>query len=381
MQELGKFLYLKMYSDMNRTNVLVVGGYGFIGATISTLLSEKNGLFPIIAGRNSEKAESLAKKLECGFRTIDLNSEISIKKALENIDIVICCYIDSNNLNTILPEKAIKLGIHYLDVSGINEYNDKVMLLNNKAIENNVTLITALGLYPGIVGLLLADNKNYFEQIGSVEIFFTMGGNMDRISTLSLRDIGYMMDSTAMQYNGKKWIETNGKGKNEYIGGPFNKKIFFYPSMITSDLLSIPEIINSNKIVMWSGCESFLQGMVLYFGVKRGYVKAKEKAGKFLKLLQFIGRNKSKDYMMRIVTKGSHDNIKHERIVEFNAREDFLTAIAPVIVCEQIGNGDINQSGAFVAPQIVNTKKFLESFKECNVNFKESIKKFKILSR
>lgn len=364
---------------MNKKQVLIVGGYGVIGTTISTLLSKSNDLFPIIAGRNSEKAEALSQKLKCGFRTIDLKNESDIEKAFENIDIVICCYIDSNNLNTILPEKAIKLGIHYLDVSGVNEYNNKVISLNNKALESNVTLITALGLYPGITGLLLADNKNYFELVGSVEIFFAMGGNMDGISALSLCDIGNMMDTTSMQYNGKKWVKTDGKGNNAYIGGPFNKKIFFYPSMITSDLLSIPEIINSNKIVMWSGCESFFQGMVLYFGVKRGYVKTREKAGKFLKLLRLIGRKKTKDYMMRIITKGSFNNIKHERIVEFNAKEDFLTAIAPVIACEQIANGDIKQPGAFIAPQIVNTKKFLKSFKEYNVHFKESIKKFKIL--
>ncbi len=368
-----------MYSDINRTNVLVVGGYGFIGSTICKLLSKSNGLFPIIAGRNREKAEKLAESLKCGFRTIDIKEDVSIENALENIDIVICCYIDSNNLNTILPEKAIKSGIHYLDVSGINEYNNKVISLNDRAIESDVTLITALGLYPGIAGLMLADNKNYFDQVGFAKIFFVMGGNMDEISTLALCDIGDILDATPMQYNGKKWIETNGKGENAYIGGPFNKKIFFYPSMIASDLLCIPEIINCNEIVMWSGCESFFQGMVLYFGIKRGYVKTIDKAGKFLRLLRFIGRKKKKDYMMRIVTIGSCNNIKQERIVEFNAPENFLTALAPVIVCKQIVNGDIKQSGAFIASQIVNTKKFLKSFKEHNVNYKESIKKFKIL--
>ncbi len=368
-----------MYIDINKTNVLVVGGYGLIGKTISKLLSKSNGLFPIVAGRNRAKAEELAESLKCGFRTIDITEETSIDKALENIDIVICCYIDSSDLNTILPEKAIKSGTHYLDVSGVNEYNNKVMSLNDKALASKVTLITALGLYPGIAGLLLADNKNYFEKIGLVEIFFAMGGNMDGLSALSLSDLGDMMDATSMMYNGKKWVKTDGKGKNAYIGGPFKKKIFFYPSMIASDLLCIPDIINSNKIEMWSGCESFFQGMVLYFGVKRGYVKTLEKAGKFLRLLRFIGRKKNKDYMVRIVTRGSCDNVKKERIVEFNAPEDFLTAIAPVIVCEQIVNGDIEQSGAFIAPQIVNTKKFLKSFKEHNINFKESIKKFKIL--
>lgn len=366
---------------MEKKQVLVVGGYGSIGSTISSLISENSDLFLIVSGRNSEKAKALAKRLECGFRTIDIGKEDSIEKALENIDIVICCYLDSNNFNTILPEKAIELGIHYIDVSGINEYNEQVWTLNNKALKGNVTLITGLGLYPGIVGLLLADNQNYFDKIGSVEIYFTVGGNMDDISPLSLHDIGYMMDRTPRQWNGKKWVKTNGKGKNEYIGGPFSKKIFFYPSMITSDLLKIPEIINSNKIVMWSGSESFLQGMVLFFGVKRGYARSIEKAKKLLKLLRFIGRNKKKDCLIKIITTGSRDNVKHERIVEFYATEEFLTAIAPLIVCEQIANGEIKQPGAFTAPEVVNTQKFFESFKAQNINYQVSTKKFKILSR
>lgn len=165
------------------------------------------------------------------------------------------------------------------------------------------------------------------------------------------------------------------------MGNLLIKKFFFYPSMITSDLLSIPGIINSNKIVMWSGSESFLQGMVLFFGVKRGYAKKIEKAEKFLKFLKFIGRNKNKNCLMKIITTGSCDNIKHERIVELHATEELLTAIAPVIVCEQIVNGDIKQSGAFTAPEVVNIQKFLASFKEKNINYKESTKKFKILPR
>ncbi|MCK5312590.1 MAG: saccharopine dehydrogenase NADP-binding domain-containing protein [Desulfobacteraceae bacterium] len=366
---------------MTKKQVLVVGGYGSIGSTISLLLSENNALFPIVAGRNEEKAKALATKLDCDFRTIDINDKLSIKKALVNIDIVICCYIDPDNLNTFLPEKVIELGLNYIDLSGRNEYNEKIIALNRKAFENNAILITALGLYPGIVGLLLADNKNYFEKIGSTEIYFAMGGNWDGISALSLHDIGYMMDIPPRQYNGKKWVETNGKGKNEYIGEPFNKNIFFYPCMITSDLLRIPETINSNKIAMWSGSESFLQGMVLYFGIKRGYAKIVEKAGKFLKVLRFIGRNKNKHCLMKIITKGSCDNIKHERIIEFNAKEELLTAIASVIVCEQIATGDMKKSGAYTAPQIVNTQTFFDSFKTKNVNYKESIKKFKILPK
>ena len=48
---------------MKKKQVLVVGGYGSIGSTISLLLSENEELYPVVAGRNSAKAEALAKKL------------------------------------------------------------------------------------------------------------------------------------------------------------------------------------------------------------------------------------------------------------------------------------------------------------------------------
>ena len=366
---------------MIKKQVLVVGGYGSVGSAITKLLFESDYLFPIIAGPDKDKAEKLAKQYNCDFKIIDIYDKNSIEQALKDIDIVICCYIDLDNFDTLLPETAIRSGVHYIDISGTNEYNEKIIALNDTAIENNILLITALGLYPGIAGLLLADSKNYFEKIGTIEVYFAVGANMNGLSELSLQGIGQMIDATPMQYNGKKWVKTNGKGKNEYIGEPFNKKIFFYPCMITKDLLGIPEIIETNNISIWSGSESFLQGMVLYFGVKQGYTKIVKKARYFLKALKFIGRNKNKHSLMKIIIKGSCDNIKHERIIEFNAKEEFLTAIAPVIVCEQIVSNDIKKFGAFTAPQVVNTDKFCNSFKEKDVNYRESIKKFKILPR
>ncbi len=72
---------------MRKKQILIVGGYGVVGTVVSSLLSKKSGLSPIIAGRNKEKAEALAEKLGCGFRTIDIKNEDSIKAALEDVNI------------------------------------------------------------------------------------------------------------------------------------------------------------------------------------------------------------------------------------------------------------------------------------------------------
>ena len=362
-----------------KKQVLVVGGYGKVGSCVSGILSDYKELYPYIAGRNVNKAEALSEKLRCGFCKVDIEDKDSVEAALENMDIVISCYTNPGNISTILPEEAIKQGVHYMDLSGHSKYNNKIIALDSEARKNNVTLITGLGLYPGLIGLLLSDNRNYFEKIGSTEIFFVSGGNWEGVSELSLCEIGHMMEETPLIYNGRKWVAADSKGKNEYIGEPFNKKIFLYPGMITNDVLKIPENMSYNKIAMWSGSETFLQGMVLYFGVKRGYTEILEKLGRFLKVLRFLGRNKNKHSLVKIVTTGSCDNIKHERVVEFNAPEQILTALAPVLVCEQIARGDIDQPGAFTPPDVVDVKILFDSFKEKDINYRESIKKFQIL--
>lgn len=57
-----------------------------------------------------------------------------------------------------------------------------------------------------------------------------------------------------------------------------------------------------------------------------------------------------------------------------NGPEELLTAIVPVIVCEQIVEGDIKKSGAFTGPEVVNVQKFIESLKTKGINYKEKAK-------
>jgi len=164
---------------MQKFEVLVGGGYGAVGSHICSLLSKNDKFIPVIAGRNEEKAQALARKLNCKWKTIDLENKDSIIEALTNINIVINCYIPSGEFNTFLPQLAAENVIHYLDIAPFNNYNEKAIGFNKKAAENNITLITALGLYPDMPGLIIASNKDHFDQIDSVDIYFIPGGKMD----------------------------------------------------------------------------------------------------------------------------------------------------------------------------------------------------------
>jgi len=359
---------------MEQLKVLIAGGYGSVGTHISEMLSQDEKFIPVIAGRNEEKAKALADKLNCDWKGIDLGNENSINDALADIDIAINCFIPSADFNTILPELAAETGIHYLDVAAFNNFNERVTGLNKKAAVNKTVLITALGLYPGMPGLVLASNKEYFDRVDSVNIYFASGGRMEGLSVLSLQGINLMMNIPARQWNGEEWIKANSRGTTEYISNPFNKKLSFFPFMITYDLLKIPEVMKCNKIVMWSGTESLFQGLVLLLGLKMGFARTENKAENFLKVLRFLGRKKNEDYSMKIVTKGPKDEKSLERVVEMNGPEELLTAIVPAIVCQQIADGVINKPVAFTGPEVVNIQEFIASLKTKNIGYQETLK-------
>lgn len=280
---------------MKKKYVLIPGGYGAVGTIVSSLLSKNKTFIPVVAGRSENQAKKLAAKLKCKWTVIDLENKESIELALKDRDIVISCYVPSGEFNTLLPQIAAESGIHYLDIAAFNKFNKNVMRLNKKAIQNGAILITALGLFPGVPGLILVSNKDYFDKI--------------------------------------------------------------------------------DKIAMWSMSESFFLGIILFFGLKLGFAKTIKRARKFLFLLRFLGRNKNKEYSMKIVTTGTKNNQGFKRIVEMNASEEFLTAIVPVLICEQIVTGNINNAGAFTGADIIDTKMFVESLKDVDVNYKDIIRK------
>lgn len=357
-----------------KKHVLIAGGYGAVGTIISTELSKKDNIVPVVAGRNENKARKLARRLNCKWTLMDLENKQSIDRALRHIDIVINCYIPSEDFNTFLPESAAESGIHYLDVAAFEKFNKKVTGLNKQAARNGAALITALGLFPGMAGLIIGSSINYFDKIESADIFFTSGGNMDTMTPLSLQGIGHLMGVTPTQWKNKEWTRAPGKGKKQYISTPFNKTITFYPYMATYDLVNLPGIEKINQMVIWSMSESLFLGTILLVGLKMGLAGTIKRAEKFLALLRFLGRNKNSHYSMKIIAKGERNNQRYERVVEMNETEEYLTAVVPLAACEQIAKGEINCAGAFTGADVMDMEKFIETIKNYGINYRDTIK-------
>jgi saccharopine dehydrogenase-like NADP-dependent oxidoreductase len=347
---------------MYKKKALVVGGYGTVGSAISETLAKDERIMPVIAGRNESRARELAHKLQVEWRTIDIGDAKSISSALPNIGVIINCFSGPfTHAPLLLPELSAKSGIHYMDVSGSYEYTERFLKLNELAVKNNMTLITALGANPGIPGIALMSAKDDFEMLESGRIVFVLGSRLDGISASSLKEMKHMFDVKPLIWEKPRWLKPNVSGCKEYIGKPFHKEVYLGAS-VTRDLLTIPELVDLDELSFWSGSQSIGQGLVMIAGLKLGLTRSDRGAQLLLNMLKQMGRTKQSmpDALIKVEITGMKQGIRQKRTMEMYCDENYATALAPAIVCQQIVEKKITRRGAFVPPEIVPATDFMD---------------------
>lgn len=363
---------------MEKEKVLIVGGYGTVGTVVSEILSKSELIIPVIAGRNEAKAKELAGKLNTEWRTVDINIEDSILAAFADVKVVINCFSGPfTNAPLLLAELCAKNGINYLDVAGSYEYAERVLTLNDLAKQNHTTLITALGANPGLPGITLMSAKNDFDEMYSGRIVFVLGVGFKGISVSSLQELKYMFDVKPLVWDKTQWITPKVISTKEYVGKPFEQKVYLGVSL-TRDILVIPELTGLKELSFWSGSQSTSQGLALVVGLKYGFAKNEKRAKLLLNFLMKLGQTKNAtgDTLLAITVTGKKNGEKLKRVTEIYCEENYATALAPALVCQQIVEKKILQHGAFVAPQVVPSIDFMEKLKKYPVNY--SVKDEKI---
>ncbi len=66
---------------------------------------------------------------------------------------------------------------------------------------------------------------------------------------------------------------------------------------------------------------------------------------------------------MQVAIVGTMNGVRHQRRVNTYYEENYVAAVAPVLVCQQLVDGTMTEYGAFVPPQIVPAHDVLERLK------------------
>jgi short subunit dehydrogenase-like uncharacterized protein len=126
------------------SDFLLYGSTGFVGDSIARLAVQK-GIRPILAGRNAEKVKTQAHELGLEHRVFDLEDARAIDSALEDVSVVLHCA--GPYIHTFKPmvEGCLRVGRHYLDITGEIPVYEAIADLDTQARTQGVMLLPGVG--------------------------------------------------------------------------------------------------------------------------------------------------------------------------------------------------------------------------------------------
>ena len=158
--------------------VLVLGGYGTTGTTLSELLLEYAGVEVILAGRNGEKGRAAAAALDARFpgrvtaRVADAADAASLSRAFAGVDLVAVAASVLEHAGTV-ARGALDAGADYFDLllSGEDKFA-ALEALRPRVEADGRCFITDGGIHPGVSAAMIRALAPAFGRLERAE----MGG-------------------------------------------------------------------------------------------------------------------------------------------------------------------------------------------------------------
>ncbi len=148
--------------------------YGVTGYTGLLILKEavKRGEKPIIAGRNAEKLRELSKTYEVETRCFSLENATEVEKGLQNVKAVLHCAGPFSRTSRPMLDACLKLGVHYLDITGEIDVLEAALQRNQEAQAKNCVVIPGVGFDVVPSDCLAAQLKNLLPDATHLELGF-----------------------------------------------------------------------------------------------------------------------------------------------------------------------------------------------------------------
>ena len=123
---------------------LIYGSYGYTGRLIVELAT-KEGLRPILAGRDARKLRAQAEKYNLEYRVFSLDETDKLDSALLEVDAVLHCAGPFVLTFRQMVEACLRTKRHYVDISGEIEGFEALAKLSEEAKEAGIMLLPGGG--------------------------------------------------------------------------------------------------------------------------------------------------------------------------------------------------------------------------------------------
>ncbi len=156
---------------------MIYGANGYTGRLI-TKQAKKQGLQPILAGRNRSSIEAMA--AETGFESLvfDLEDKVATHKALEGVAVVLHCAGPFSATSQPMIAACLRENCHYLDITGEISVFANAYRQSDEAMHADIVLMPGVGFDVVPTDCLAATLVKALPAATKMSLAFESGGKM-----------------------------------------------------------------------------------------------------------------------------------------------------------------------------------------------------------
>jgi short subunit dehydrogenase-like uncharacterized protein len=187
---------------------LIYGCNGYTGKLISEH-AVKVGLTPILAGRDTQKVEALAKELNLRFRVFDLKDENEVAGNIQDVRIVLHCAGPFRFTSKIMAAACLKAQTHYLDITGEYDVFESLFALSDVAKQGGILIMPGVGFDVVPSDCLAMYLKNKIPGVDTLELaLMSKGGRISHGTAITVAE--NLGGNTMVRRDGKLQEVANG---------------------------------------------------------------------------------------------------------------------------------------------------------------------------
>ena len=205
-----------------KDKLLIYGCNGYTGTLISRL-AKKQGLTPILSGRNAESVKKLAEELSFPYVAFDLADNAAADSALKDVKVVLHCagpfmYTSRQMIQACLRNKA-----HYLDITGEISVFEGAHKQDDAAKKSGILVMSGVGFDVVPTDCMALYLKGLMPDATELEMcLMSKGGRLSHGTAITIAEgMGY---PSAIRKNGVITPTKSGSTTREIDFG-FTKKI------------------------------------------------------------------------------------------------------------------------------------------------------------
>jgi saccharopine dehydrogenase-like NADP-dependent oxidoreductase len=150
------------------TTIAVTGGQGFIGKSVVASLVQGGKADRVIVMDRFKSGEIEGAEEQI----VDIHNKPQMVDVLNNVDVVINLVAPYTTHGLAVADAAYEAGTHYTDVCADVEITEALLAQDQKWKDAGLTVITGLGMSPGLTNLCVAKNAPNLDEITDARMYW-----------------------------------------------------------------------------------------------------------------------------------------------------------------------------------------------------------------